>query len=388
MERDYVPAFANPNSADARRMLDLPTSYRVPVSWLRAHASAPLKWRTLKDILPPGAAAPEDYAAVQAEVVESKEVQQVIKKQRKSGLWGDNILGLAANKTAGYKDVGTIAQYRRLVEMGVGRDERVFRLADRFLFRLLSRDDSSDLLAEYKAAAKTNAALVAWSRERFREGAAVALAQAGLIEDPRVRGAAHRVASQISHFLRSEFAEKPLTRRANRNVLHPEAHPPTTLAVALVAYMPSLQRERAGFLERLTTYVAQPAPKKPYVITLGRKVIQPVYHLLGNPLEADRAGVPKDFPLALHWIELLVRMEMLHTNETAVKILGRMLADVDANGIWAPKSLRSIPKSKSRLADFMFPLELDGKTMERRQADVTFRLSLIAKLAGWTLEFV
>jgi hypothetical protein len=369
-------------------MLDLPTSYRVPVGWLRTHASAPLKWRTLKDILPPGAAAPEDYAAVQSEVLESKQVQQVIKRQRKSGLWGENILGLAANKTAGYKDVGTIAQYRRLIELGVPREDRVFRLTDRFLFRILSRDDSPDLLAEYRTAGKTNPDLVNWSREQFREGAAVTLAHAGLVEDPRVRGAAHRVASQVSHFLRSEFAEKAIIRRSNRNVLNPEAHPPTTLAVALVAYMPSLQRERAGFVERLTAFLAQPAPKKQYVILLGRKVIQPVYQLLGNPLEADRAGVPKDLPLALHWIELLARMGMLHTNETAVKILGRLLADVDASGIWAPKSLRSLPKSKSRLADFMFPLELDGKTMERRQADVTFRLALIGKLAGWDLEFV
>ncbi len=369
-------------------MQDLPTSHRVPVSWLRANAAAPLKWRTLNDILPPGAAAPEDYAAIQAEVLECKQVQQVLKKQRKSGLWGDNVLGLAANKTTGYKDVGTVAQYRRLIELGVARDDRTFRLADRFLFRLLSRDDSPDLLAEYKTAAKNNLDLAVWSRDQFREGAATALAQAGMAEDPRVRGAAHRVATSVSHFLRSEFAEKPIIRRANRNVLHPEAHPPTTLAVALFAYMPALQRERAGFVERLTTYLAQPAPKKQYVITFGRKVVQPTYQLLGNPLEADRSGMPKDLPLALHWIELLARLQMLHTNETAVKILGRLLADTDGNGVWSPKSLRSIPKSKSRLADFMFPLELDGKTMERRQADVTFRLALIARVAGWTLEYV
>jgi hypothetical protein len=368
-------------------MLELPTSHRVPVSWLRAHATAPLKWRTINDILPPGAAAPEHLAAIQQEVRECKQVQQIVKKQRKSGLWGDNVLGLAANKTAGYKDVGTVAQYRRLIELGLSRDDRVFRLADRFLFRLLSRDESPDLLAEFRTAAKASPELTVWSREHFREGAAVALAQAGLIEDPRVRGAAHRVASQVSHFLRSELAEKPLARRANRNVLHPEAHPPTTLSVALIAYMPALQRERAGFVERLTAFLAQPAPKKQYVITIGRKVIQPVYQLLGNPLEADRSGVPKDLPLALHWIELLARMEMLHTNETAVKILTRLLTDLDANGVWAPKSLRSLPKSKSRLADFMFPLEVDGKTAERRQADVTFRLALIAKLAGWSLEF-
>lgn len=369
-------------------MLELPTSHRVPVSWLRAHAAAPLKWRTINDILPAGAAAPEDRAAIQREVVECKQVQQVIKKQRKSGLWGDNVLGLAANKTAGYKDVGTIAQYRRLLELGLSRDHRVFRLADRYLFRLLSRDEAPDLLAEYKTAAKANLELALWSREQFREGAAVALAQAGLIEDPRVRGAAHRAASQVSHFLRGELADKPLARRANRNILHHEAHPPTILSVALIAYMPALQRERAGFVERLTSFLAQPAPKKQYVIAIGRKVIQPVYQLLGNPLEADRSGAPKDLPLALHWIELLVRLEMLRTNETAVKILARLLSDLDANGVWSPKSLRGIPKGKSRLGDFMFPLEQDGKTPERRQADVTFRLALIAKLAGWSLEFV
>jgi hypothetical protein len=368
-------------------MLDLPTSHRVPVSWLRENAAPSIKWRTLKEILPPGAAAPEDYAALQTAVVESKQVQQVLKKQRKSGLWGDNVLGLAANKTLGYKDVGTIAQYRRLLELGLSHEDRAYRPTDRFLFRLLSRDESPDLLAEYKAAAKGNPGLVPWARDQFREGAAVALAHAGLIEDPRVRGAAHKIASQVSHFLRSDYAERPIIRRANRSVLHPEAYPPTTMSVALVAYMPSMQRERAGFVERLVSYLGQAPAKRQYVIAIGRKTIQPVYQLLSNPLEADRSGAPKDLPLALYWIELLVRLGMLASNENAVRILHSLMASVDERGVWAPKSLRSMPKSPSRLGDFMFPLELDGKTPERRQADVTFRLALIAKLAGWSLEF-
>lgn len=368
-------------------MLDLPTSHRVPVSWLRVHATPSIKWRTLKEILPPDAAAPEDYVALRAAVMESKPVQQVLKKQRKSGLWGDNVLGLAANKTLGYKDVGTIAQYRRLIELGVTPDERAFRLPNRFLFRLLSRDESPELLAEYRTAAKGNPGLVPWARDHFREGAAAALAHAGLIEDPRVRGAAHRIASQVSHFLRSEYWEKPIIRRANRNVLHPEAYPPTTLSVALLAYMPALQRERAGFVERLASYLGQAPVKKQYVVVMGRKAIQPVYHLLSNPIEADRAGAPKDLPFALHWIELLVRLGMLQSNENAVRILRWLLASVDDRGVWAPKNLRALPKSPSRLADFMFPLELDGKTPERRQSDITFRLALIAKLAGWELEY-
>jgi hypothetical protein len=170
-------------------------------------------------------------------------------------------------------------------------------------------------------------------------------------------------------------------------VLHPDAFPPTTLSVAIVAYMPTLQRERAGFVERLCAYLSQTQPKKKYVIAIGRKTIQPTYQLLGNPIEADRNGTARDLPLALHWIELLVRMGTLHTNEVAVRVLRRLLEEVDANGVWAPHNLRSIPKSPSRLADFAFPLEGDPRTTERRQADVTFRLALIAKLAGWQLEY-
>jgi hypothetical protein len=367
--------------------LDLPTSHRVPVSWLRLHASAPIKWRTVNDILPPGAASPADFEALRSELLQHKHVLQVMKKQKASGLWGDNILGLAPNKTLGYKDVGTVAQYRHLVELGLPRDDRAFRLTERVFYRLLSRDEAPDLQFEYKAAGKGNAELTNYTRSLFREGATVALAHAGLIEDPRVRGSAHRIASQVSVFLRSELSAKPLVRKGSRTVLNPEACPPTTMSVATVAYMPTLQRERAGFVERLCAFLADPEPKKKYVITLGRKVLPPIYHLLGNPVEVDRAGNPKDLPLALYWIELLVRLGMLHTNEAAVRSLERLMADVDSQGVWAPKNLRALPKSASRLADFAFPLEQDAKTLERRQADVTFRLALIAKLAGWTLEF-
>jgi hypothetical protein len=354
---------------------------------LRAHASPAIKWRTVNDILPPGAASPADYETLKAEVLQYKLVTQTFKKQRKGGLWGDNILGLASSKAQGYKDVGTVAQYRRLLELGVPREERAYRLAERMFFRLLSRDESPDLLVEYKAAAKGNPDLVSWSRERFREGATAALAHAGLVEDPRVRGSAHRIASQVSQFLRSELAAKPLIRKGPRTILHPEAFPPTTLSVAIISYMPTLQRERAGFVERLCAFLSQPQPKKKYVIAVGRKTIQPTYHLLGNPIEADRYGSAKDLPLALHWIELLVRLEALHTNELAVRVLRRLLDEVDAAGVWAPRNLRTVPKSPSKLADFAFPLEVDFKAPESRQVDVTFRLALIAKLAGWQLEY-
>lgn len=261
------------------------------------------------------------------------------------------------------------------------------KVADRIFYRLLSRDDDPGLLFEYESAADKNPQVVEWARAIFREGAATSLAQAGLIEDPRVRGAAHRVASAISQFLRSELAEKPVIRKGSRSILHPEAYPPTWLSVAMLAYMPNLQRERAGFIDRLCAFLGQPQTKRKYVILLGRKVVQPEYQLLGNPVEADRSGGAKDLPVALHWIELLVRMGQLHTNDVAQRVLAHALRECDEHGVWSPKNLRAVPKSADRVTDFYFPLEAEAKSMEQRQADVTFRLALIAKLAGWELEY-
>lgn len=302
-------------------------------------------------------------------------------------MWGANILGLAASKAQGLNDVGTVARYRHLVELGYPQGERPYRLAERVFHRLLSRDEDPALLFEYQKAAKTNPALGVWARDLMREAATAALAHAGNIDDPRVRGAAHKIASRVSQFLRSEYAEKPIKRSASRNVLQPDAYPPTVFSVAVVAYMPSLQRERAGFVDRLGAYLLQPASKRTYVIQIGRKVIQPTFHVLGDPLKADSSGNPKDLPFALHWIELLTRLGLLQSSTTAQRILGRLIRDCDKQGVWNPKNLRALPKSSSKVADFAFPLEVDTKTTERRKADVTFRLALIAKLAGWQLQY-
>jgi len=322
------------------------------------------------------------------EVLQQKAVLQVLRKQKPNGTWGDNILGIDPARWKIIDDVGTVSRYRRLLELGVPTSERAFRLVDRAFYRLLSKDEAPELLFEFRKAAKGSPELGAWARGAMREAATTALAQAGQVEDPRVRGAAHRIASDVSQFLRSELADRPLIRRASRTVLHPEAYPPTVFSVAMVALMPNLQRERAGFVERLTAFLARPAGKRQYVLMVGKKAVRPVFQLLGDPIEADSAGHPKDLPFALHWIELLVRLGALHSSETAQRVLARLLKECDGQGVWAPKNLRSLPRSPSKLADYAFPLEPDTKTPERRQTDVTFRLALIARLAGWQLEFV
>jgi hypothetical protein len=155
----------------------------------------------------------------------------------------------------------------------------------------------------------------------------------------------------------------------------------------MLAAMPNLRRERAGFTERLGLYLAQPAPKKSFVIRIGKKSVKPQHLLLGDPIEADSKGNAKDIPLALHYIELLARMGALASAPVATRVLHRLLADCDDQGVWRPKNLRSTPKTANRITWHYFPLEADGKSLESREADVTFRIALIAKLLGWELSY-
>lgn len=367
--------------------LELASQHRVPLSWLVQHGGETIRYRTLRELAPEGYATPEAIAEAHAAVPGSKAAAAVARKQKDTGTWGGNLLGLAPSAAQGIKDVGTIAQYRRLLELAWPRDGRPFKLADRLLFRLLTRDDNPALLFEYQKLVGTDPGAEEWIRGLTREAATAALAEAGHEEDPRIRGAGHRIATAISQFLRSPFSEKPFTKAGASLVLHPEAHPPSWYSVAMVAAMPSLQRERAGFTERLGNYLAQPAPKKAFSVQLGRKLLKPTHLLLGDPIEADSKGVAADVPLALHYIELLARIGALHTAPVATKVLARLVRDCDEHGVWAPKGLRTRPKALNPITYHCYPLLPETRSPEGRVADVTFRLSLIAKTLGWSLEY-
>jgi hypothetical protein len=351
------------------------------------NAGPSIRYRTYRELAPEGYATPETIESAHQAIAESKTALAVVKKQKDSGVWGGNLLGLATSAAQGVKDVGTIPQYRRLLQLEWPRWSRPFKLADRVLFRLLSRDEDPSLLFEFQKAVKSDPEAEAWARGIMREAASASLAEAGYGDDPRLRGAGHKIASAISQFLRSPLAEKPFLKSGKQIVLHPEAHPPSWYSVAMLGAMPNLQRERAGFTERLGHYLAQPEPKKAFVIQVGKKVVRPQHLILGDPIEADAKGVPKDLPLALHYIELLARMGALEWAPVATKVLARLLQDSDETGVWRPKNLRSQPKAANKITYHYYPLHLEAKTTEGREVDVTFRLALIAKALGWSLIY-
>jgi hypothetical protein len=385
------PPLSSPPPAPAHRppgaILDLPSEHRIPLTWLLENAGVSIRYRTYRELAPEGYAAPEVIEAAQLAIGESKTALGVVKKQKDNGIWGGNLLGLATSAAQGVKDVGTIPQYRRLLQLEWPRSSRPFKLADRVLFRLLSRDEDPTLLFEFQKSVKSDPEAEAWARGIMREAASAALAEAGYADDPRLRGSGHKVANAISQFLRSPLAEKPFLKAGKQIALHPEAHPPSWYSVAMLASMPNLQRERAGFTERLGHYLAQPAPKKAFVIQVGKKTVRPQHLILGDPIDADSKGVPEDIPLALHYIELLARMGALEWAPVATKVLARLHKDIDDRGIWTPKNLRSQPKAGNKITHHYYPLHVDAKTTEGREVDITFRLALIAKSLGWKLNY-
>ena len=96
------------------------------MTWLLEHGSESLRLRTRRELAYPGTVAPEAFAADEEAVVESKFAQAVVRKQKDSGIWGGNLLGLAASAKDGIKDVGTIPQYRRLLQLGYPKGGRPF----------------------------------------------------------------------------------------------------------------------------------------------------------------------------------------------------------------------------------------------------------------------
>jgi hypothetical protein len=363
--------------------------HRLPLTWLLEAASPPIQYRAYAEVVPDSTRDPAELEALRAAVVAYKPSLAIARRQKDSGLWGGNLLAPGPIKALGVSEPGTVYQYRRLLELGWPSDQRPFRLADRVLFRLLSRDEDPTLLAEFYRSAKNDPGLAAWARSMSRQAAAAALARAGRhAEDPRLRGAGHRIASDISQYLRSESAAKPFKKAQGKTVLEPTAYPPTIFAVEMLAFLPAVQRERAGFIERLGQYFVSPAPRRAFWIQAGSKMLKPMFELLGDPLRADAQGRVADVPFALYWLELMARLGLIRQLPSASRTLARLFRECDEQGIWSPKNLRTMPKSANPLAAHFFPLEGAGKSPAQRQTDATFRLGLIARIMGIPIEVV
>src|SRR5260370_8330266 len=177
-----------------------------------------------------------------------------------------------------------------------------------------------------------------------RDGAAGALARGGRAEDPRLRGAAHRIATDVSTFLRSDVAEKLFRKVHGKTVLDPSVTPPSIFAMEMLAFMPEIQRERAGFVDRLGQFLSAPAPRRAFSILAGKKPLKPVFVILGEPMHADAQGRISDVPFATYWLELLARMGIVRQVVPASPTLARLFTESNHAARWTPPGLPAPPQ--------------------------------------------
>lgn len=355
---------------------------QFPLGWLLDHAGAPIQYRALCDVARLGASM-SDVARRLPYTYEP--ALRLAVAQQVDGTWGDSMLSLPSARSEYFEGVGTITAVRRLLEYGWDKDSPPLLRSRRTLFRLLAEDDDPGFLYELAGRGRMEPEMVHRGRAVLREAAAAALAQAGYEGDPRLRGAAKRITERIHDFLSSPLAEKPWIRVGNKHVLAPEAQPPSFHALHMLAFMPLFRSEHYMVLNELYHYLSQQLPRQESVQLVGTQAVAQPHLVLGDMLP-HRNALDADVPWALTWLELMARLGFLGRNEGWSKLFDRMLDDRDAEGVWHPHKGTAVPKSANPLVWPQFPLEAARADEEQRWTDVTFRLGLIARVAGRTIE--
>jgi hypothetical protein len=354
---------------------------RFPLDWLLAHASPAIKYRALTEV---ARLSPAEAQQVSALPLAQRSALMLALQQSPDGTWMGGMLSVPSPRAEHFEGIGTISAVRRLIEYGWHKDSPPLHHARRILFRLLAEDEDPSFLFELGTKLADDEDAVNRGRALLREAAAAALAQAGYEGDPRLRGAARRILTRIADYLRSPLAQKPFMRQGNQHMLAAEAAPPSIYAVMMLAYMPLFRAEHHREMDALYTHLAQEHPRQEAVQLVG-KVAIPVPHLVLGDLLPHRNAADADVPFALFWLELMARLGFLKRNENWSKLFDRFLSDRDREGVWHPHKGLASPKSSNPHVWPTYPLE-EQTTGDERWADMTFRLGLIARLSGRTIE--
>ncbi|HEY0928276.1 MAG TPA: hypothetical protein VGE27_00035 [Gemmatimonas sp.] len=356
-----------------------PPPVQVPALWLLQEGGEVIASRLMRDVLPPP---PPQHARWPMVPYGSRRGWQLLARQDADGQWPAGWLTVPSGE--GVHGVGTIVAFRALVELNWDRELPGMAAARRWLFRLLAADEDPTLLAELRPE-HDDEELAARGRHLLREAAAAALAQAGYESDPRLRGAAMRLVQRVDDFLRSPLAAKPWVRSGNQHVLAAEATPPSFHLLQMLAFMPQFRSEHSEFMERLQAYVVHPWPRQAAMQHVAGRLLEQPHFVLGDLL-ATRGDLDADMPSALAWLETMARLGFLSRHDGWQRLLDRLLDDRDRRDVWVPRRSVVMPE---RVPDWAWPgmILTDRERPAGASVDVTFRLALIARLAGRTLEY-
>ncbi|HEY0972286.1 MAG TPA: hypothetical protein VGE02_15055 [Gemmatimonadales bacterium] len=354
-----------------------------PLTWILENASAPIRYRSLVEV---ARLAERDDVALAGMPYAHPPALTLAVTQGVDGTWHDRMLGVPGPGEPWPTGVGTIPAVLRLLEYGWDRESPPLLRARRLLFRLLAEDEDPAFLFELAGEAGTDEDLVRRGRAILREAAAAVLAHAGYERDPRLRGAALRILAPVTEYLRSPLAQKPWVRVGNRQVLSADAAPPSVHLLRMLAHMPLFCSEHAEQLDRIYDYVSQPLPRQEPFQIVGDHIIEQPHLVLGEPIPS-RVVADADAPAAVVWLELVARLGFLRRNEHWQRLFERFVTDMGRGGIWRPRKGDEAPTTTNPYIWPYFPLD-PGDEGASRWTDLTFRLGLIARLAGRPVELL
>lgn len=345
----------------------------VPIGWLLDRGSNAVRARALLELA--GLAGAGAESAARLALAHLPAVRLAL-GQGRDGTWEGRMLTLARAEDPDFVGVGTVPAVRRLLEYGWPTDAPPFWHARRPLFRLLAQDDDPGFLYELRGDAP-DVAHVRHARLRLREASGAALAQLGFESDPRLRGMAARALERVSSFLKGE---PPPTGEP----LAESCAPPSLDLLVMLAFMPTFRSEHGDEMNRLVTFLTQPPPRGTVRQRVGRLVHAQPQFVLGDPLAEVTELDARNIGRVIAWLEVLARLGALRRHEPWRALLDRVLAACDVDGRWT----RAVTAPVADAVTWP-PLPL-GNPAERGewQADVTFRIALVAKLAGRPLELV
>jgi hypothetical protein len=348
------------------------------VGWLLDRSGDAVRARVLLDLAPAPLPEPVREEARRIALAHPPALRLALGQQR-DGSWPGGLLATPGFDEPEVERAGMIPAVVRLIEYGWPADAPSFLNARRLLYRLLAEDEDPTVLCELRLDA-TDASRIRASRRRVRYAAGAALAIMGHETDPRVRGVAVRALERTLAWLRSlERLERAPDGTLAFGILSEEAAPPSVHLLVMLAFMPRFRAEQTDALNRILAFVAGPAPVTGARQRVGTQVVAQPYLALGNPLPTTLETNAKQLLPAIAWLEVLARLGALRRPGGPWNaLLDRLLDMRDAEGRWPHRV--SLPTSDAFVWP-IFPLG-DPASVAARTSDVTFRLALVARLAG------
>ncbi len=362
-----------------------PEPVAVPLTWLVDCGPAPIRYRAITEL---ARVSPLPHRLLSL-VYGFPPAVALALSQRPDGTWYNAMLAVPALRGAGaaFEGVGTIVAYRRLLEYGWDRDAPPLFHTRRLLFRLITEDNDPSLLFELGDKAKSGDDAVRRNRILLREAAAAALAQAGYEGDPRLRGVAQRLIHRVITFIRSPLASDPWVTvgGGGKRVLAPNAAPPSYFFLLMLAYMPLFRLEHASETADLLKYLTRASSNGEHGAS-GQPASQRQF-LTGDPLNSDEDAAGGDIGFTVAWLELVARLGYLKRHEGWSQTFDRLLEQCDEACVWRARRGQGASRVAHPFVWPSYPLVPSGAS-DDQAAEMSFRLSLIARLSGRPLEFV